>query len=51
MAELTAPAWLYAGRVAHVRHTPFRHRFDYRGWMMAVDLDRVAEVARGSWLV
>ncbi len=50
MAELTGPAWLYAGRVAHVRHTPFRHRFDYRVWMMAVDLDRVDEVARGSWL-
>ena len=25
----------------HVRHTPFRHRFAYRLWMLSVDLDRV----------
>jgi len=41
-------ARLYAGRVAHIRHTPFRHRFDYRIWMMAVDLDRLNEVAAAS---
>ncbi len=43
MAELAAAA-LYAGRVAHIRHTPFRHRFDYRIWMLAVDLDRIEEI-------
>ncbi len=46
----TAPVWLYAGRVAHIRHTPFRNRFDYRMWMLALDLDRADEVAAGSRL-
>jgi DUF1365 family protein len=41
-------AALYAGRVAHIRHTPFRHRFDYRIWMLAVELDRLDELAAGS---
>jgi DUF1365 family protein len=41
-------ATLYAGRVAHIRHTPFRHRFDYRIWMMRADLDRLDEIAAGS---
>ena len=45
---MTEAAWLYAGRVAHLRHTPFRHRFDYRIWMMALDLDRTREIA-GCW--
>jgi len=31
---------LHAGRVSHVRHTPFRHRFGYRLWMLSVDLDQ-----------
>lgn len=42
-------AWLYAGRVTHLRHTPFRHRFGYRIWMMALDLDRADDVAAGRW--
>ncbi len=46
---MNPPAWLYAGRVAHLRHAPFRHRFDYRVWMMALDLDRAAEVDGGDW--
>jgi len=46
---MTAAACLYAGRVAHIRHFPFRHRFDYRIWMLAVDLDRIQEIS-GSWL-
>jgi DUF1365 family protein len=41
-------AALYAGRVAHIRHMPFRHRFDYRVWMMCADLDRLDEIAAGS---
>jgi DUF1365 family protein len=32
---------LHAGRMGHVRHTPFRHRFGYRLWMLSVDLARV----------
>ena len=43
-------AKLYAGRVAHIRHTPFRHRFDYRIWMMRADLDRLDEIAKTSKL-
>lgn len=34
---------LHSGKVAHVRHTPFVHRFSYRMWMMSLDLDTVAE--------
>lgn len=31
--------FLHVGDVAHVRHTPFRHRFRYRMWMLSCDLD------------
>ena len=34
---------LHVGRVTHVRHAPFRHRFGYRMWMLSVDLDRPRE--------
>jgi DUF1365 family protein len=47
---MNAPASLYAGRVAHIRHAPFRHRFDYRIYMLAADLDRLDEVAETSRL-
>jgi DUF1365 family protein len=47
---LNGAATLYAGRIAHIRHTPFRHRFDYRMYMLAVDLDRLDEAAAGSRL-
>ena len=30
---------LHIGRVTHVRHTPFTHRFGYRMWMLSLDLD------------
>jgi DUF1365 family protein len=33
-------ALLHQGWVAHVRHTPFVHRFRYRIWMLSVDLDQ-----------
>jgi DUF1365 family protein len=39
---------LYAGRVAHIRHSPFRHRFDYGIWMLGVDLDCIDELAAKS---
>lgn len=41
-------AKLYTGRVAHIRHTPFRHRFDYRIYMLAIDVDRIGDVAKTS---
>ncbi len=44
------PATFYAGRVGHIRHTPFRYKFDYRIYMLAVDLDRLGEVAAKSKL-
>jgi DUF1365 family protein len=31
--------------MAHVRHSPFRHKFGYRLWMASVDLDRVDHTA------
>lgn len=34
---------LHAGQVAHVRHTPFVHRFRYRLWMLSLDLDTKTE--------
>jgi DUF1365 family protein len=42
-------ATLYAGRVSHIRHTPFRHKFDYRIWMAAVDVDHL-EAMRPGWV-
>lgn len=37
---------LHSGLVAHVRHTPFRHRFTYALWMLSLDIDELAE----TWL-
>jgi DUF1365 family protein len=34
---------LHSGKVAHVRHTPFVHRFSYRMWMLSLDLDSTDE--------
>lgn len=34
---------LHSGLVAHVRHTPFRHRFTYSLWMLSLDIDELAE--------
>jgi DUF1365 family protein len=49
MASSMIPgATLYAGRIAHVRHTPFRYRFDYRLWMLCIDLDCIDAVAAAS---
>lgn len=45
---MTPAATLHLGTVAHIRHTPFQHRFSYRLWMMSVDLDRVGEIH--SWM-
>ncbi len=35
--------FLHVGDIAHVRHTPFRHRFRYRMWMASVDIDAPQE--------
>jgi DUF1365 family protein len=49
-AVVTSSPMLYVGRVAHIRHSPFQHRFDYRLWMLAIDLDRIDELAASSKL-
>lgn len=34
---------LHCGKVSHVRHTPFVHRFNYHMWMLSLDLDTTDE--------
>jgi len=34
---------LHIGKVAHIRHSPFVHRFTYRMWMLSCDLDAPVE--------
>jgi len=46
---MKAAATLYAGRVAHIRHAPFRRRFDYRIWMMRADVDSLDEIGAKSF--
>jgi DUF1365 family protein len=43
-------AAFYTGRVNHIRHTPFTHKLDYPIWMLAVDIDRLAELEASSAL-
>jgi DUF1365 family protein len=47
---MAALAKLYAGRVSHIRHSPFQHKFDYRIWMLSVDLDALDALDAGSRL-
>lgn len=39
---------IYAGVVGHVRHVAPRHKFSYRMWMLAVDLDDLGPLAARS---
>jgi DUF1365 family protein len=41
-------ATIYAGSVGHVRYTTPRHKFAYRLWMLALDLDDLDGLARRS---
>jgi DUF1365 family protein len=41
---------LFTGRVAHVRHVAPKTKFTYRIWMVALDLDRLDEIAGASRL-
>lgn len=41
-------AWLYTGAVMHHRMKPVEHRFSYRVFCLAVDLDRLEEAGRLS---
>ena len=47
MSELPALR-LYKGRTTHVRYTPFERRFDYRIFMIDIDIDRLEEAAKSS---
>ena len=42
-------AWLYRGEVMHQRMRPFGHRFNYRVFSLAIDLDRLDEADRMAW--
>jgi DUF1365 family protein len=45
-----APAEILHARVVHVRHRPFRKRFQYRIWALLLDLDRLNEANASSRL-
>ncbi len=47
---LIEPPAIYAGKVSHVRFEKFIHRFVYRIWMLAVDLDDLDQFAARSTL-
>ncbi len=40
---------IYEGRVSHTRVQPVRHRFDYRIFMMYVDLDELPQLFEKHW--
>ncbi|MEM8789586.1 MAG: DUF1365 domain-containing protein [Pseudomonadota bacterium] len=44
-------ARLYRGHVMHMRLQPKRHRFRYRVFSLLVDLDRLEDIERRSWLL
>jgi DUF1365 family protein len=48
--DATAPAALYWGKVMHARWQPVQHRFTYRVMNLLIDLDRLKEADRQSWL-
>jgi len=40
---------IYEGRVSHTRQQPVKHRFDYRLFMMYVDLDELETLFESRW--
>jgi DUF1365 family protein len=40
---------IYEGRVSHTRKTPVEHQFNYRLFMMYLDLDELPTLFRGRW--
>ncbi|MEY9124320.1 DUF1365 family protein [Bradyrhizobium yuanmingense] len=48
--DATMPAALYWGKVMHARWRPVHHRFTYRVMSLLIDLDRLHEAPRQSWL-
>ena len=45
----TLKSGIYSGLLRHRRMRPVPHRFDYRLFMMYLDLDELPEVFRGRW--
>lgn len=43
-------ALIYEGLVTHARLKPFHHRFSYRVFSLLINLDRLNDAARKSWL-
>jgi uncharacterized protein len=43
-------AALYTGRVTHTRLRPFVHKLAYHVFSMCLDIDRIADTAKRSWL-
>lgn len=41
---------IYEGRVRHTRRKPVKHQFNYRLFMMYLDLDELPDLFRGKWL-
>ena len=48
--DVAAPAALYWGKVMHARWRPVQHRFTYRVMSLLIDLDRLNEADRQSYL-
>ena len=46
---MTNKSCIYEGRVRHRRFTPVEHAFDYRLFMMYLDLDEAPRVFSGRW--
>jgi uncharacterized protein len=46
---MSAGNGLYVGHVSHVRLLPFVHRFRYRVFSLAVDLDTLPDLAKRLW--
>lgn len=44
------PASIFQGEVVHVRHRTRRNRFSYRVFTLLLDLDRIDEAVRRTWL-
>lgn len=45
-----AAGTLYEGQVMHARLKPFTHRFAYRVFSTLIDIDKLEELGRQSWL-
>lgn len=49
MSNITEHSGLYVGKVRHRRFLPIYHEFDYRLFMMSLDLDEVTSLFKRKW--